>query len=331
MRLTLSELAAALDADLVGDGSVVITGLAEPASATPTDLALASREEYAASLGQGQAVAALLWSGADAATLGLHGALVPKRPRHAMSTLTRLADPGQGYGSGIHPTTVIDPTAELADDVSVGPFTVIGAGAKVGPGSIIGPQCFVGANVVLGPNAYLRDHVSIGAGVSIGANFIAQPGASIGGDGFSFVTETTSNVETARGSLGENTEAAEQPWHRIHSLGGVVIDDDVEIGANSCIDSGTIRPTRVGKGTKIDNHVHIGHNCVIGRNCLLCGQVGIAGSVTVGNSVVLAGQVGVSDNLTIGDGVVAGGSSIILSNVPAGRAILGYPPTKIES
>ena len=331
MRLTLSELASALDADMFGDGTLVIEGLAEPANAGPTDLALAAKESYAATLGDGQAEAALLWPGADASKLGLKGALIPKRPRHAMSVLTRLTDPGQGYSAGIHPSAIIDPSANLADDVSVGPFTVISAGVKIGSGSVIGPQCFIGVGTELGPNAYLRDHVSLGAGVRIGENFIAQPGAVIGGDGFSFVTETTSNVETARGTLGNSTEATEQPWHRIHSLGGVVIDDDVEIGANSCIDSGTIRPTRVGQGTKIDNHVHIGHNCIVGRNCLLCGQVGLAGSATLGNSVVLAGQVGVSDNISIGDGVVAGGASVILSNVPAGRAILGYPATKMES
>lgn len=205
------------------------------------------------------------------------------------------------------------------------------AGAKVGAGSVIGPHCTIGTNAVLGPDAYLRDHVSIGAGVRIGARFIAQPGARIGSDGFSFVTENVSSAEVARGSLGETAEAAAQEWHRIHSLGAVIIDDDVEIGANSCIDSGTIRPTQVGQGTKIDNLVHIGHNCVIGRHCLLCGLVGIAGSVTIGNAVILGGKVGVSDNISIGDGVVAGGATAILSSVPAGRAVLGYPATKMDT
>jgi UDP-3-O-[3-hydroxymyristoyl] glucosamine N-acyltransferase len=184
---------------------------------------------------------------------------------------------------------------------------------------------------VIGSDAYIRDHVSIGARVRIGARFIAQPGARIGSDGFSFVTETTSTAEQARRSLDGTAEADAQSWHRIHSLGAVVIGNDVEVGANSAIDSGTIRATRIGDGTKLDNLVHIGHNALIGQDCLICGQVGLAGSVTLGNQVVLGGQVGVSDNLTIGDGVVAGGATAIRSNVPAGRAILGDPATKMDS
>ena len=159
----------------------------------------------------------------------------------------------------------------------------------------------------------------------------AQPGARVGSDGFSFVTPEKSNVETARESLGANVETSEQSWSRIHSLGAVTIRDDVEVGANSCVDSGTIRPTEIGNGTKLDNQVHVGHNVVIGRDCLLCGQVGIAGSVDIGNNVVLGGKVGVSDNVFIGDNVVAGGGSSILSNVPAGRAVLGYPAVKMDS
>lgn len=333
MRVTLDEIATALDAVLIGDGSIVIEGLAEPAQAGPSDLALATRDSYAQDLVKGRARAALLWPQADAAKLGLDGALVPKRPRYAMSTLTRLADPGQGFSSGVHPSAVIDPSARIAADVSIGPFTVVGPEAEIGAGSVIGPQCYIGAHSVIAAGAYLRDRVSIGAGVRIGERFIAQPGAIIGGDGFSFVTEATSTAEAAREAL-DGTAQPEmelQTWHRIHSLGGVVIDDDVEIGANSCIDSGTIRPTRIGAGTKIDNLVHIGHNSVVGRNCLICGQVGLAGSATLGDQVVLGGQVGISDNITVGDGVVAGGASVVLSNVPAGRAVLGYPATKMDS
>lgn len=331
MRLTLSEIASLLDADVFGDASIVIEGLAEPAAAGPADLALATRESYANGLSKGQARAALLWPGADASELGLDGALIPNRPRYAMAALTRAADPGQGFGAGIHPSAVIDPSARIADDASIGPFCVVGADVVIDKGAVFGPHCTIGRGTRIGKDAYLRERVTLGAGVHIGDRFMAQPGAVVGGDGFSFVTEETSNVEKARKTLGDATEVDVQPWHRIHSLGGVVIADDVEIGANSCIDSGTIRPTQVGSGTKIDNLVHIGHNCVIGRNCLLCGLSGLAGSVTLGDGVVLAGQAGVSDNLTIGDGVVAGGASVILSNVPAGRAVLGYPATKMDT
>nr|MDJ0827898.1 UDP-3-O-(3-hydroxymyristoyl)glucosamine N-acyltransferase [Rhodobacter sp.] len=171
----------------------------------------------------------------------------------------------------------------------------------------------------------------LGRNVQIGDGFIAQPGAVIGADGFSFVTPEKSRAEAARETLGDASAAAAQSWTRIHSLGAVILGDDIEIGANSCIDAGTIKPTRVGDGTKIDNHVHIAHNCEIGRDCLFAGQVGIAGSVKIGDNVILGGQVGVVDNIFIGDGVVAGGGTVILSNAPAGRVLLGYPAMKMDT
>lgn len=330
MRYTIQEIATALGAVAVGDTSLRIDRPAEPGEAGPDDLALAMNPKYAASLSDGQARAAMLWPDADWQGLGLEAAILPDRPRYAMSGLTRMMDPGQGFGPGIHPSAVIDPSAELAEDVAVGPLTVIAAGVRIAAGSVIGPQCYIGECSQIGQNAYLRDHVSIGARVRIGADFIAQPGARIGGDGFSFVTAEPSTVEQTRKSLGDRGDTKAQQWTRIHTLGGVLIGDDVECGMNCTIDAGTIRDTVVGDGTKIDNLVHLGHNVVVGKNCLLCGQVGIAGSVTVGDNVVLGGQVGVSDNIFIGDGVIAGGGTKILTNVPAGRSVLGYPAVQME-
>ena len=197
-------------------------------------------------------------------------------------------------------------------------------------GSIIGPQCYIGTGASIGKNAYLRDHVSIGARVNIGDNFIAQPGARLGGDGFSFVTPEPSTVEETRKTLGNRGDTKAQQWARIHTLGSVTVGDDVECGMNVTVDSGTIRDTMIGDGTKLDNLVHLGHNVVVGKNCLLCGQVGVAGSVTIGDNVVLGGQVGVSDNIFIGDGVIAGGGTKIMSNAPAGRSMLGYPGTEMS-
>ena len=153
----------------------------------------------------------------------------------------------------------------------------------------------------------------------------------IGSDGFSFVTAEKSGVEEARESLGKTHGIKNQSWTRIHSLGSVQIGDDVEIGANSCIDRGTIRDTSIGTGTKVDNLVHIAHNVQVGRDCLLCGMVGVAGSVRIGDRVVLGGQVGVSDNIFIGDDVIAGGGTLILTNAPAGRVLLGYPAVKMDT
>jgi len=327
---SIAEIASAIGATAHGDTALQIARAAEPADAGPDDLALAMQPKYAEGLSAGLAQAAVLWKGADWAALGLKAAIIVERPRFAMSGLTQMLDPGQGFSTGIHPTAVIDASAELGADVSVGPLTVIGAGARIGAGSVIGPQCYIGADAVLGPNAYLRDHVTIGARVEIGARFIANPGARIGGDGFSFVTPEKSDVETARETLGSAQSSRAQSWVRIHSLGAVTLGDDVEVGANANIDYGTIRNTVIGNGTKIDSLVHVGHNCVIGNDCLLCGQSGLAGSAQVGNNVVLGGQVGVSDNIFVGDGVIAGGGSKLMSNVPAGRVVLGYPATKMD-
>jgi UDP-3-O-[3-hydroxymyristoyl] glucosamine N-acyltransferase len=153
----------------------------------------------------------------------------------------------------------------------------------------------------------------------------------IGADGFSFVTPEKSGVEEIRETLGQRTEITAQSWTRIHSLGAVTIGDHVEIGANTCIDRGTIRDTVIGNGTKLDNLVHVGHNVQIGQDCLLCGQVGIAGSARIGDRVVLAGQCGVNDNIFVGDDVIAGGGTKIFTNAPAGRVLLGYPAVRMET
>lgn len=328
---TVTELAAALGLSPVGDAELTVTGVAEPAQAGEQDIALAMKPEYADQLGQGAARVAMMWEGADWQAHGLQAAILSPRPRYALADLSARMDPGPAYGAGIHDTAVIDPSALLGDSVAVGPFAVIGAGTRIGAGSVIGPHVTVGAQVTLGPGAMLHAGVRIGARCTIGARFFAQHNASIGADGFSFVTPEASDVERARRDLAGETQAHSQSWARIHSLGAVTIGDDCELGANACIDRGTIRDTRIGDGTKVDNLVQVGHNCVVGRDCLLCGCAALAGSVTIGNSVVLAGQVGVSDNISIGDNVVAGGASVILSNVPAGRVVLGYPAVKMDS
>jgi UDP-3-O-[3-hydroxymyristoyl] glucosamine N-acyltransferase len=330
MTHSVKDIATALGAQAFGAVDILVTRAAEPAMAGPDDLALAMNPKYAETLGQGTARVAMLWEGADWEALGLEAAIIAPRPRYAMSGLTKMLDTGQGFAAGIHPSAFVDPEAQLGEGVSVGPLAVISKGAKIGAGSIIGPQCFIGWNVTMGEGAYLREAVSIGARVTIGDRFIAQPGARIGGDGFSFVTAEPSNVETARKTLGNQGEAKAQEWTRIHSLGSVTIGHDVEIGMGATIDCSTIRDTKIGDGTKLDNQVHMGHNVVIGRNSLICGQVGIAGTATIGDNVVLGGQCGVSDNIFVGDGVIAGGGTKLMSNVPAGRTMLGYPATQMD-
>ncbi|MEL6915029.1 MAG: UDP-3-O-(3-hydroxymyristoyl)glucosamine N-acyltransferase [Pseudomonadota bacterium] len=332
MVRTVNDIAAALGVHPSGDGALRIEALAEPATAGPRDLALASNPAYAEALSRGRARAALLWAGADWQGLGLAAAICVGRPRYAMAELTRLHDAAwEAAGApSQHPTALIAPDADVAA-TAIGPYTVIGPGVVIEAGARIGSHVSIGAGTRIGAEAFIRDGVRIAHGVRIGARVVIQPGAIIGGDGFSFVTPEPSSAEVVGETLGRESDAAQQPWARIHSLGGVEIGDDVEIGAGSSIDRGTIRATRIGTGTKIDNLVQVGHNAEIGQHCLLCGQVGIAGSATLGDFVVLGGKTGVVDNISIGDRVVTGAGTLCMSNVPAGRVMLGSPATQMTA
>jgi UDP-3-O-[3-hydroxymyristoyl] glucosamine N-acyltransferase len=331
MAHLIKDIARALGAEAVGDVEIGIAGAAEPAAAGPQDLALAIDPRYADGLRSGAARAALLWPGADWQSFGLQAAIFAPRGRLALSRLTRLLDPGPEIAPGRHPLTVIDPTAQVADDAAIGPFVTIGAGVVIGPGARIGSHVSIAEGAQIGADALIYPGLRVGARVVIGARFIGHSGAVIGADGFSFVTEVESGVEEIRATLGKRDEIRDQHWTRIHSLGAVTIGDDVEIGANCTIDRGTIRNTEIGDGTKFDDLVHVGHNVRIGRDCLLCGQVGIAGSSVIGDRVVLGGQCGVSDNIFVGNDVIAGGATKIFTNAPAGRVLLGSPAIKMET
>lgn len=331
MAHTIRDIAAALGASAEGALDLIVTGVAEPASAGPDDLALAMDPKYVAGLTEGAARAAVLWLGADWRAMGLQAAIFVARPRLAMSGITRAFDPGPDIAPGIHPLAVVHDSAQIGEGAAIGPFVTIGAGAVIGPRARIAPHTSIAEGARIGADALIHAGVRICHHVSIGDRLIAQPGAVVGSDGFSFVTPEKSGVEQIRGTLGERADYTEQSWIRIHSVGGVVIGDDVELGANSTIDRGTIRATRIGDGTRLDNMVHVGHNVQVGRDCLLCGQVGIAGSSVLGDRVVLGGQCGVSDNIQIGSDVIAGGASKIFTNVPAGRTILGSPAVRMET
>ncbi len=331
MSHSITEIAAALGARAEGETALRITHAAEPASATPDALALAMDPKYAEGLKAGQARAAILWDGADWQALGLKAAIYVPRPRYAMSGLTRFLDPGPQIAPGTHPSAIVDPAAQIGAGAAIGPLVVIGAGVRIGANARIASHVSIAEGARIGDDALILQGVRIGARVQIGDRFIAQPGAVVGSDGFSFVTPEKSGVEQVRESLGARVAILAQSWTRIHSLGAVTIGDDVEIGANTTIDRGTIRDTTIGSGTKLDNLVHIGHNVQVGRDCLLCGQTGIAGSARIGDRVVMAGQCGVNDNIFVGDDVVAGGSTKIFTNAPSGRVLLGSPAVKMET
>ena len=331
MGYTIAEISVALGAQAAGDLSVVIEAASEPASAGPTDLALAMDPKYADGIAKGAAVAALLWQGADWQALGLKAASFAPRGRLAMAGLSRMLDAGPVIAPGVHALAVVDPSAVIGAGAAIAPFVVIGPGVAIGAGARIASHVSIAEGAQIGVDALICQGARIGARVVIGDRFICQPGAVIGSDGFSFVTPEKSGVEEIRETLGQRDGVTAQSWTRIHSLGAVTIGNDVEIGANACIDRGTIRDTTIGDGTKLDNLVHIGHNVQVGQDCLLCGQVGVAGSSRIGNRVVLAGQCGVNDNIFVGDDVIAGGATKIFTNAPAGRVLLGYPAVKMET
>ncbi|MCP5089013.1 MAG: UDP-3-O-(3-hydroxymyristoyl)glucosamine N-acyltransferase [Rhodobacteraceae bacterium] len=329
-RITIGEIARQLGADAAGDLTLEVTGVAEPQAAQGGVLALAMDQSYADALAAGGANAAVLWQGADWQSLGLQAVIFAPRSRYVLSGVSHMFEKPPEIARGIDATAVIDPTAQIGENASVGPFVVIGARAKIGDNVRILSHCTIAEDAVIGDNALLYSGVRIGARVQIGDDFIAQFGAAIGVDGFAYVTPKPGAVEEAR-ATGKITQASKtEGFARINSLGSVIIGDRVEIGANSTLDRGTIVNTTIGDGTKLDNLVHVGHNVNVGKHCLLCGQVGIGGSSKIGDRVVLGGQVGVADHLTIGSDVVAAGKSGISSHVPSGNIVMGSPAMKMD-
>jgi len=256
MPQSLKDIAASLGADTLGDASLLVDRLAEPSEAREEDLALAVAPKFSDQLKASAARAAVVWAGADLNELGLDGAIVVPKGRLAMAGLTQAMDddPTFAGGSYIHPTAVIDPSATIGEGTQIGPFVVIGARVHLGPQARIAAHVSIGAEAVITAKSTLHAGVKIGARVRIGDRFIAQAGAAIGGDGFSFTTDGPSNVERAvRQRRGEPMEPHPNgTWHRIHSLGSVEIGDDVEVGANSTIDAGTIG--NVADGVFVSGH-----------------------------------------------------------------------------
>ena len=327
------DIAAALGGVLHGDGALRVLRATEPALAGPDELAVALTRSFLAQLSESRAKVALVAEGLEWQALGLQAVVEVPRGRLALAKLTQIFDNAQAEVKLVHASAIIDQAANIGDDASIGACSVIGPEVQIGAGVRIGNHVSIAPGAVIGPRAVIGDGCRIHSGVRLGAGVHLHANVVIGADGFSFTTSEPAHVETARQTLGEGTiPFLDDPrWHKIHSLGGVVIEDDVEIGANSTVDAGTLRPTRIGKGTKVDKLVQVGHNVIIGEHCLLCAQVGVAGSAVVGDRTVLGGKSGIADNIAIGSDVVIGGGSIVLSNVPDGRVMLGYPAVKMQS
>lgn len=325
-KYTMAFVAEALGGTLVGDGSLCVERVSHPMHAVKEgDLVLATDKALVPLLTEKEARAVVVAQNAEVPSC-VRAAVFVARPRYALAKLTALFELPQAVPAGIHPTAVLEPGVVLGKNVTIGALSYIAAGARIGDNCVIHPQVYIGAFASLGSDGLIYPGVRIGARVSIGARCIAHFNASIGADGFSFVTPEAGSVETAK-ATGNVGDARNTTLARIASLGAVEIGDDVEIGANTSIDRGTIVSTRVGNGTKIDNQVQIGHNVSVGENCMLCGRVGIAGSAVIKDRVVLGGAVGVADHVTIGEDSVCMAMSGVAGNL-APRSLVGGVPAK---
>lgn len=233
-------------------------------------------------------------------------AIISENVQYDWSRLLGYFTPSVGLFSGKSTDSYIDETAIIGEDCTIYPQVFIAKGSSIGKGSTLYPGVFIGENVSIGENALLYPNVSVLHGTYIGKNCILHAGVVVGTDGYSYIWHNNQHV-------------------KIPQIGTVYIEDDVEIGANTTIDRAALERTFIGKGTKIDNLVQIGHNCQIGEHCLIVSQVGIAGSTSLGKGVVLGGQVGLRDHIHIGDGVQIAAKSGIASNIEAGSVIAGIP------
>jgi UDP-3-O-[3-hydroxymyristoyl] glucosamine N-acyltransferase len=302
--LKLQDIAARLDCRLEGDGTLDIRGVAGIEDAGPGDLTFFTNAKYAAELRATRASAVILGEQTEGAPCAM---LRARQPYLAFARAVALFQDPWRPAPGVHHLAWIAEGVSLGEDVSVGPFAVIEEGARLGARTIVHPHVTIGRHTQIGDDCIVHARVSVRERIRIGHRVIIQDGAVIGSDGFGF----------ARRPDGTH--------HKIPQIGGIVIEDDVEIGANTAIDRPAVGETRIGAGTKIDNLVQIAHGVTIGRNVLLAAQVGIAGSVTIEDDVTLAGQVGVAGHITLGKGVIATAQTGIPNSVAAGEFISGYP------
>ncbi|SFS17096.1 UDP-3-O-[3-hydroxymyristoyl] glucosamine N-acyltransferase [Granulicella pectinivorans] len=308
--MKLADIARHLDATLVGDPAAEITGIAGIEEAGAGHLTFVANPKYAAMARTTRATAILVdpaFPEIETATLRL------ANPYLGFARAIELFYTPPAYAMGIHPTAVIAVTAKIGEGAHIGPYAVISDDVEIGPHAtilahaVVYPGVRAGAHLFLHAHAIVREHCHLGDGV------IVQNGAVIGADGFGFARQQGPNPLPGG------------PWYKIVQSGPAVLEDNVEVQANACIDRASIGETRIQAGAKIDNLVQVGHGSTVGPNTLLCAQVGLAGSTTIGKNVILAGQVGVAGHLTVGDGVIATAQSGIPNDVAAGKKVSGYP------
>ena len=302
--MKLSELATRLDCRLEGDGELDVTRVAGIQDAQPGDVTFLANPKYEKLLATTRATAVILKEEAPAAPCAM---LRARDPYLAFARAVSLFAPVSRPAPGVHALAAIAADASLGADVSVGPFVAIGEGARIGERTVIYPNVTIGAGATVGSDCTIHSNAAIREGCTIGDRVILQNGVVVGGDGYGFVRR------------GDGTH------EKIPQVAVVVIEDDVELGANTTVDRPAVGETRIKAGTKIDNLVQIGHGVTVGRNVLMAAQVGIAGSTDVEDDVVFGGQVGVGGHLTIGRGAIAVGQSGVTNSLDPGAFVAGYP------
>ena len=304
MASDLGELAQALGLPLDGEPDLDVSGVASLVDAAPATLCFVQDASHAAALETSATRAVVAPPGLD---VGTRSALRSQDPRADFSRAAKLLVPMSQPAAGVHPSAHVAPTAELAASVSVGPLCSIGEGVAVGPDSVLHAGVVLDEGVRVGAGCTLHARCVVAAGASLGDRVVLEAGVVIGAAGFGYTGRPEGGVE------------------KVHDVGSVVVDDEVEIGANSCVDRGTLGDTRIGRGTKIDDLVMIGHNCRIGSDVIIVAQAGLAGSTVVEDGAVVLAQAGVAGHLTIGAGAVVGAQSGVHRDVPAGGSVLGTP------
>ncbi len=303
MSFTAAEIAETLKGEVIGDAQTVLHGFAPANRAQAGDLTFAENEDYFARAEQSAATAII----ADQRFSSTKKILIRvPNARIAFARAMGLFFPEPARPPGIHPSAVIAASARVAASAHVGPFCVVGERVQIGARAALQGGNFVGDDSRLGEEVNLFPNVTVYARTEIGARVRIHAGSVIGSDGFGYVQDDGIH-------------------RKVPQIGNVIIGDDVEIGANVAIDRGALGSTVIGRGTKIDNLVQIGHNVEIGEHCIVVGLVGIAGSTKVGNCVVLAGQVGVAGHLKIGNRVIVAAKAGVMHDIPDGEKWLGIP------
>ncbi|WP_025324357.1 UDP-3-O-(3-hydroxymyristoyl)glucosamine N-acyltransferase [Deferrisoma camini] len=301
--MTLGELAEKLGAELRGDPAVEVTGVATLDRAGPGEVSFLSNPKYRPLLATTRAAAVIV---APAEAVEGRAALVTENPYLAFARAVELLHPRPRPEPGVHEGAWIHPDARLEEGVTALPGSRVDAGARVGAGTVLYPGVYVGRGARVGRGCVLHANAVVREECVLGDRVVLQPGAVVGSDGYGYARDGHRHVP-------------------IPQVGRVVLEDDVEVGANTTIDRAALGETRIGRGTKIDNLVQIGHNVTVGEDCLIVAQVGVSGSTRIGHRVVLAGQVGVAGHLRVGDGAMVGAQSGIGSDVPAGAVVSGSP------